>query len=329
MKYNLSIKCIETALPKNNFQISSLKRNNPGWDIKKIIEKTGIEKIWYTKKNQTALDLALKASKKLLKKINKKSIDTLIYVTQSPEYFLPSNACILQNRLGLSTNVKAFDINLGCSGFVYALYVATSFVQTNMSKNILIVCSDTYTKYIANDDRTNKTIFSDAASATLVSKSKKKYFGNFIMGTDGSGFKDLIVENGASKGAFSTKNKTKLHMDGAKIYMFTTANIPKNIQRLLKISKVKKQDIKNFFFHQGSKIILNSLKKSLKLKDNQVYNNLKFLGNTVSSTIPFSLQQANKEKKIKKNDLLVLSGFGVGLSWGSCVIKWNSLKQKN
>ena len=135
MKYNLSIKCIETALPKNNFQISSLKRNNPGWDIKKIIEKTGIEKIWYTKKNQTALDLALKASKKLLKKINKKSIDTLIYVTQSPEYFLPSNACILQNRLGLSTNVKAFDINLGCSGFVYAL--ATSFSLLSAKTDVI------------------------------------------------------------------------------------------------------------------------------------------------------------------------------------------------
>ena len=207
MIYNLSIKAIETALPKNSFKISSLKKKNPTWDIKKIIAKTDIEKIWYTRKNQTALDLAFEASKKVLKKINKESIDTLIYVTQSPEYFLPTTACILQHKLGLNNRVKAFDINLGCSGFVYALFVASSLAQNNMSKNILIVCADTYTKYIENSDRTNKTIFSDGASASLVSRSKKKCFGNFLMGTDGSGFKDLIVENGASKSGFTNKKK--------------------------------------------------------------------------------------------------------------------------
>ena len=326
MKYNLSIKCIETALPKNSFKISSLKKKNPTWDIKKIIDKTGIEKIWYTKKNQTALDLGFEASKKVLKKIDKKTIDTLIYVTQSPEYFLPSSACILQYKLGLNNNVKALDINLGCSGFVYALFVACSLVQNKMSKNILIVCADTYTKYIEDSDRTNKTIFSDGASATLVSRSKKKCLGNFLMGTDGSGYKDLIVENGASRTEFKNDKKVNLFMNGAKIFMFTIANIPKNIEKLLTISKIKKKHIKTFFFHQGSKVILNSLKDSLKISNDQLYNNLRFLGNTVSSTIPFSLKQANKEKKIKNNDLLVLSGFGVGLSWGSCIIKWNNLK---
>jgi 3-oxoacyl-[acyl-carrier-protein] synthase-3 len=326
LKYNLSIKAIETALPKNSFKISSLKKNNPTWNIKEIINKTGIEKIWYTKKNQTALDLGFQASKKILKKINKKTIDTLIYVTQSPEYFLPTTACILQHKLGLNNSIKAFDINLGCSGFVYALFVASSLVQNNMSKNILIVCADTYTKYIASSDRTNKTIFSDGASATVVSKSNKKYFGKFLMGTDGSGYKDLIVERGASRDGFQNANKAKLFMNGSKIFMFTAGNIPENIKKLLKISKIKKEKIKTFFFHQGSKVILNSLKNSLKLPNHKVYNNLRFLGNTVSSTIPFSLKQANKEKKIINNDLIVLSGFGVGLSWGSCIIKWNNLK---
>ena len=326
MKYNLSIKAIETALPKNSFTISSLKKKHPTWDIKKIIDKTGIEKIWYTDKSQTALDLGFEASKKVLKKINKKTIDTLIYVTQSPEYFLPTSACILQYKLRLNNNVKSFDINLGCSGFVYALFVASSLVQNNMGKNILIVCADTYTKYIESSDRTNKTIFSDGASATLVSKSKKKYFGNFLMGTDGSGYKDLIVEKGASRDGFQDSNKAKLFMNGSKIFMFTIANIPQNIKKLLKISKIKKEKIKTFFFHQGSKVILNSLKNSLNLPNEKVYNNLRFLGNTVSSTIPFSLKQASTKKKINNNDLIVLSGFGVGLSWGSCIIKWKNLK---
>ena len=146
------------------------------------------------------------------------------------------------------------------------------------------------------------------------------------MGTDGSGYKDLIVENGACRDGFQNTNKVKLFMNGSKIFMFTIGNIPQNIKNLLKTSKIKKKKIKTFFFHQGSKVILNSLKNSLKLSNDQVYNNLRFLGNTVSSTIPFSLKQADKEKKIIKNDLIVLSGFGVGLSWGSCLIKWNNLK---
>ena len=326
MKYNLTIKCIETALPKNSLRISSLKKKNPNWDINRIISKTGIEKIWYTNKNQTALDLAFKASSKVLKKIKKKSIDTLIYVTQSPDYFLPTNACILQNRLGLNTNTKAFDINLGCSGFVYAMFVASSFIQNNMSSNILIVCADTYTKFIKDNDRTNKTVFSDGASATFVTKSKKKYVGNFSLGTDGKGFKDLIVENGASRNNFNSKKKIELFMNGSKIFMFTINNIPKNIEKLLKISKLKKENIKIFFFHQGSKVILDNLGKALNLNKTKVFNNLRNLGNTVSSTIPFSLKEASIKKRIKKNDLLLLSGFGVGLSWGSCIIKWNNIK---
>tara|TARA_B100001057_G_scaffold471355_1_gene533607 strand:- start:667 stop:1644 length:978 start_codon:yes stop_codon:yes gene_type:complete len=325
LKYNLLIKSIETSLPKNYFRIVDLKKKNKSWDIKKIIDKTGIEKIWYTKKNQTALDLAYEAGRKLLKKVDKKSIDTLIYVTQSPDYFLPSNACILQNKLKLNKSVSAFDINLGCSGFVYALSVASSMVSSGMSKNILIICSDTYTKYIKNDDRTNKPIFSDGASATLVVKSKKKFVGEFLLGTDGSGFKDLIVENGACKGNLDKKD-IKLFMNGSKIFMFTLANIPINVEKLLKISKIKKKKINNFFFHQGSKLILDSLGEALSLPKEKIFNNLKLLGNTVSSTIPFALKEADKKGKIKSNDILFLSGFGVGLSWGSCIIKWKKLK---
>tara|TARA_B100000963_G_scaffold60448_1_gene48365 strand:+ start:37480 stop:38457 length:978 start_codon:yes stop_codon:yes gene_type:complete len=325
LKYNLSIKSIETALPKKYLNIKDLCKKNKSWDFKKIVNKTGVEKIWYTPVSQTALDLAYEACKKILKKNNKNSIDTLIYVTQSPDYFLPTNACILQNRLKLKKTVSAFDINLGCSGFVYALSVASSMIKSGMSKKILIVCSDTYTKYIKNNDRTNKPIFSDGASATLVIKSKKKLVGDFLLGTDGSGYKDLIVENGAFKSKLNQRD-VKLYMDGSKIFMFTLANIPLNVEKLLKISKINKYNIKQFFFHQGSKLILESIGKALRLSKEKVFNNLKSLGNTVSSTIPFALKQADKKKIIKNNDLLFLSGFGVGLSWGSCIIRWRKLK---
>ena len=312
-------------LPKNSIKVNSLKKNNPLWDMKKIINKTGINKIWFTKNDQTAMDLGIGAAKKVLKKFNKNSIDTLLYVTQSPEYFLPSTSCIIQNKLGLNSNIKSFDINLGCSGFVYALFTAASFIESKMSKNVLIICSDTYTKFINKSDRTCKPLFSDAASSILVSRSKEKNIGPFLMGTDGSGYSDLIVKEGAGNNNFKSKSKNELFMNGSRIFSFTISQIPKNIKKLFRVAKIEENQIKKYFFHQGSKLILNTLGNALKIDSKKIFSNLVNLGNTVSSTIPFALKEANKKKIVKNNDILILSGFGVGLSWGSCVIKWKKL----
>ena len=139
---------IETYLPENFEDSESLLIDNPDWQIDKIQSKTGIEKRWITSKNETSLDLAIKASSKLLNKFDLSKVDTLILVTQSPDYFLPTSACILQDRLGLSKKIKCFDVNQGCSGYIYGLSISSAYIESGMSENVLLVCAETYSKFI-------------------------------------------------------------------------------------------------------------------------------------------------------------------------------------
>lgn len=317
MIYNSRISIIETYLPRNK----SIVKNN-----KRLIDKTGIKKIWNSDTNETSLDMGYKSALKIKKKFDLKKIDGLIFVSQTPDYFLPSSSCILQNKLGLKKDIISFDINLGCSGFVYALSIASSIINSNMAKNILIICSDTYSKFITKDNFSCKSIFSDGASSTIISKSSEKLIGKFDFGTDGSGSHDLIVKSGGARSNFMSQNKPTIFMNGSSVFNFTINIVPKSFYKTLKLNKLKKDMIKKVFFHQASRFVLENLNKSLKLKSNQTFSNLKYLGNTVSSTIPFAIKEADKKKIIKTNDIIFLSGFGVGLSWSSCVLKWKKLK---
>ena len=270
--------------------------------------------------------MGYKSALKLKKKINLKKLDGLIFVSQTSDYFLPSSSCILQNKLGLKKNIFSFDVNLGCSGFVYALSIATSMINSNLAKNILIICSDTYSKFINKENLSCKSIFSDGASSIVISKSTKKLIGKFDFGTDGSGSQDLIVKSGGGRTNFISSKKPTISMDGARVFNFTINTVPKSFNKTLKLNKLKKDIVKKVFFHQASKFVLDNLNKSLNLKPSQMFSNLKNLGNTTSSTIPFAIKEADKKNYIKKNDIIFLSGFGVGLSWSSCVLKWEKLK---
>ena len=325
-KYGVTIKAIEYCLPKTYEDNDMLSIENPEWRMEDIFNKTGINKRWISDENETSVDLAYVAAKKVIDKFDAEKIDTLLYVTQSPEYFLPSSSCILQDRLSLSSNIKAFDINLGCSGYIYGLSMASAYIESGLSENVLLVCSDTYTKYISPDDRTNRPIFSDAASATLVSKSISKNIGYFSFGTDGSGFDKLIVKEGAAKSNFKVSGvQPVLHMNGAEVFMFTMSNIPDNVEKVLLKSTNKTNEIDYFFFHQASKIVLENLRRKLKLPKEKVYSCIEEIGNTVSSSIPIALKIASDSKLLKNHDRLLLSGFGVGLSWGSCILEWDAL----
>ena len=317
MIYKSKISIIETYLPKKK---TLIKNNN------RLLEKTGIKKIWKSSKNETSLDMGYKSALKLKKKINLKKLDGLIFVSQTSDYFLPSSSCILQNKLGLKKDIFSFDVNLGCSGFVYALSIATSMINSNLAKNILIICSDTYSKFIEKENLSCKSIFSDGASSIVVSKSTKKLIGKFDFGTDGSGAQDLIVKSGGGRTNFISSKKPTISMDGAKVFNFTINTVPKSFNKTLKLNKLKKDIVKKVFFHQASKFVLDNLNKSLNLKPSQIFSNLKNLGNTTSSTIPFAIKDADQKNYIKKNDIIFLSGFGVGLSWSSCVLKWEKLK---
>lgn len=291
---------------------NSLSKKFPSWDLKKVQKKTGIKFIYQSSKNEDVLLLALKSAKKTLKNFNKENIDCIVVVTQTAKNKLPSIACLLQDKLSLSKNIISFDINLGCSGFVYALGIINSLLKNNLCTNALLICSDTYTKFIHKNNRTCKSVFSDGASSCIISKNNKSNFTpNFNFYSDGSGGKDLIEKNGF------------IEMNGPEVYFFTTNTVPKLFNNILKKSKVKKENIDHFIFHQASKLVLDKLANILKLPENKMHTNYDQIGNTTSSSIPILLCELERMNKIKKNQIIILSGFGVGLSAATCLIKWN------
>ena len=323
---------IKSYLNNIEYFLGSLKENNSVFlksigknkiKTKKILEKVGVSVRNIADKKTFSNDLAFKSASKIIKQINRKKIDYLINCTQTPEYLIPTNACILQKKLKLNNNIGALDINLGCSGFIYLLSLAKGLISSKISKNILLITTDTYSKLIDPQDLSTKLIFSDAATTSLVSENKTTNsfeILNFEFGTDGSGSRDFICDD------FGTKNlsnkfvkQPKINMNGTKIFEFTLNTIPSFISNFLYNNKIDKNKIKYFFFHQASKLVLDNIQKKLDLKDENMVNDLKSVGNTVSSSIPIILKK--KFKNIKKNELILLCGFGVGLSWGACLLK--------
>ena len=313
-------------LPEKKEDNRDLKRDNPDWDMSKISEKTGIFARSIAHFHQTAVDLAFEAGSKLLKDISfKEDIDLIVLVTQSPDYVLPTSACILQDRLGLSKECMAFDINLGCSGFVYALSVVGSLIESGVAKKGLVLCSDTYTKYIRRNDRTCRPLFSDGASATLLTASDSDDIGPFIFGTDGSGYDKLIVREGGARKLSENVDSHYgfLEMSGADVFLFTLSTVPVCVNNLLDKSKLNIEDIDLFVFHQASKLVIENLIRAMLLDKDKVFINLKNIGNTVSASIPIALEDANTQGRLKNGDKIMLVGFGVGLSWGATLITWS------
>jgi 3-oxoacyl-[acyl-carrier-protein] synthase-3 len=328
-KFKVSIKAIEYVLGKNVETSEELLRDNPDWRIEDIEKKTGVKTRFVSDSDETATSLGIQAGKKLLSNnediISAEKIDALIFVTQSPDYFLPASACIIQNELGIGKNSICFDINQGCSGFVYALSNACAYIHSNLAENVLIICGETYTKYIGANDRTNRPLFSDAAAAILVSKSNKSISG-FNLGTNGAGAKNLIVEEGAAKAKFGSESSPQLFMDGSKVFMFTLGEIPKSVKNILTAEGLTSDAIKMFVFHQASKLVIDSLEKKLGLKPNQVFRNYEDLGNTVSATIPIALKDLSDRGGMRESEKVLIQGFGVGLSWAGCIIEWDNIR---
>jgi 3-oxoacyl-[acyl-carrier-protein] synthase-3 len=329
-KFSIAILGIGYQLGSISEESEAYISDNPMWNLEDITEKTGIKTRHLASDNETALDLAVLAAQKLFneKNIDPLLIDGLIFVTQSPDYILPTTACILQNQLNLKTNLMGFDINLGCSGFVYGLATSISLIESGMAKNMLLICADTYTKYIRRDDRTCRPIFSDGASAILISQTSKSNaeIGPFIFGTDGAGEKNLIVQNSAARkiGDAHSLGHSFLHMDGAKILMFTMSAIPKLVDQTLLEAGIELEEVDLFIFHQASKIVLENISRKLKISKSKLYSNIENIGNTVSSTIPIALKDAFDEGRIKNGDRVFIAGFGVGYSWGATIIRWSS-----
>lgn len=326
------IKAISYYLPEKIYSNEDLQKDFPEWPAEKVNSKIGIKTRHIAAENETASDLAVKAAEKLFveNKIDKTKIDYLIFCTQSADYFLPSSACVIQSRLGLSTTCAAFDMNLGCSGFVYGLSVAKALVSSEMYKNVLLLTGETYSKYIHQKDKGNRSLFGDAATATLISPEGFLRIGNFVLGTDGTGEKSLIVKTGSSRHRAALNDLTYnesnnpissdyLFMDGTEIFNFTLKAVPENVKSVLEKNNLMQDDISLFIFHQANKYILNFIRKKIKIPEEKFYYCLENIGNTVSSTIPIALYEAQREQRLQGN--ILISGFGVGYSWGGTVLE--------
>ncbi|QSB25943.1 ketoacyl-ACP synthase III [Flavobacterium sp. CLA17] len=331
MKAN--IKAISYYLPESVLSNDLIHQEFPEWGIEKISTKTGINARHISAKDEFSSDMAVKAAEKLFAEhnIDKSEIDFLLFCTQSPDYFLPTTACIIQEKLGLETTIGALDFNLGCSGFVYGLSLAKGLIAGEMAKNVLLITSETYSKFIHPKDKSNKTIFGDAAAATLItSENGFCTLGNFIFGTDGKGAENLIVKQGGMRFPVSDQNEDivdefgnvrndkNLFMNGAEIFNFTGEFVPKLTEAILEKSNLAKEDIDLFVFHQANKYMLNHLRKKIKIPEEKFFIAMEDCGNTVSSTIPIALYEAQKQGKVADSKNLILAGFGVGYSWAAC-----------
>ena len=324
MKTGLSLRKISYYLPKTVQTNNQLKSIHPNWDIDKVQEKTGIFQRYIANKDETSLDLGYQAGKSLFKEydVSHKKIDALLFISQTPDYALPSSSCILQHKLSLNENILALDINLGCSGFINSLAVASSLIQSKTINNCLIICAETYSKFISPNDRTNKMIFSDASSACLIEKNNlHSSIGQFSFGCDGTGAKELIVEGSGTRDALEP-NKQKLFMNGPAILLFTLNQVPKLLKETLNKNGLVLKDIDLFIFHQASKLVLDLLCKKIGIEKDKTFSNLEKKGNTVSCSIPIALKDAYLENKLMPGYKVLIIGFGVGYSLGSTVIRW-------
>jgi len=193
-------------------------------------------------------------------------------------------------------------------------------IHSGLARNALLICADTYTHYIRKDDRSCRPLFGDGAAATLLASSDNGSIGPFDFGTDGSGYQNLIVYNSGAR--YSVPPVKELFMNGAKVFMFTLDMVPKSVTALLSKAGMRIDDVDMFIFHQASKVVLENVTRHLAIPENKVFINQKNIGNTVSASIPIALKDAVDNGAIKPGDKVVLVGFGVGYSWGSCLINW-------
>ena len=329
------IKAISYYLPENTLTNEDINALFPEWSVEKISSKVGISKRHIAGEQESVSDMAVKAAQNLFNEYNisPNEIDFILLCTQGPDYFLPTTACLVQDRLNIPTIAGALDFNLGCSGYVYGLALAKGLVAGGIAKNILLITSEAYSKFIHSLDKSNRTIFGDAATATLISTDGFADILDFELGTDGAGGDNLIVKNGGLKHPSQNgenefdefgniKNDNCLFMNGSEIFNFTGQSVPPLVNTVLSKNNLSKEDIDLFIFHQANSFMLNHLRKKIGLPEDKFYINMKEFGNTVSSTIPIALKEAIKENKVKGN--VLLAGFGVGYSWGACILKINN-----
>ena len=333
---NAKIAHISCHLPDKRLTNEDLVRDFGTWTPHKIKAKTGITERRVVK-DELVSDMGKIVAERLFEEtgIDRSEIDMLLLCTETPDFIMPSTACLIHKDLGLKKSCGALDYNLGCSGYLYGLYMASAMVRSKMAGKVLLITGDILTRYVNPGDKSTRTIFGDGFTATLIEASSNDGMGNFIIGTDGTGVPNLIIPAGgaakpcsdATKEVYrnkygNTRTDENLYMNGPEVFKFANLEVPPVIASCLNDNNLTMNDIDLVVFHQATEMMLDKLRKDIGIPEDKFYINLEDKGNTVSSTIPLGLRQAQDEGKLKKGDRVLICGFGIGYSWGATVLTW-------
>ncbi|MDC0935752.1 ketoacyl-ACP synthase III [Pirellulales bacterium] len=336
------LKAIEYYTPETVLTNAELAEHSAKWTPEGIFAKTGIAERRIAAEGECASDLAVEAAEQLFASgaCRRDEVDFVLFCSQSPDYFLPTTACLLQQRLGLNQTIGALDFNLGCSGYLYGLGLAKGLVETGQACCVLLITAETYSKYIRPDALDVRTLFGDAAACSLIvgetseDDVAREPIGPFVYGTDGRGGANLIAEKGGfrglSRGVIGASNtngqavRPQLFMNGPEIFTFTLEAVPRLVAQMLERTASSIDDIDLFVFHQANKFMLDHLRDKIKIPRDRFFISMEEVGNTVSSTIPIALKHAQQAGRLSEGDTVMLVGFGVGYSWGAALLRWSA-----
>ncbi|MDA3920600.1 MAG: ketoacyl-ACP synthase III [Salinisphaera sp.] len=333
------IDAIEYMLPARTESIEEIAARFPNWPLERIAEKTGIRARHVASEDECASDFGVIAANRLIEKTgtSRQDIDFLIFCTQTPDYLAPTTACLVQERLGLGTHVGALDINLGCSGYIYALGLAKALIDSGQARKLLLITADTYSKFVHPGDKSVRALFGDAAAATLLTDRDadgQPTIGPFVYGTDGRGGKDLIVPTSGMRNRpanteveeytdrhGNVRSDRNIFMNGRAVVEFTLREVPQAVRQTCEKAGISLDDVDAVVPHQASAMVLKGIRERLGLPSEKFIVCMEDIGNTVSCSIPIALKRAVLSGQIKPGALVLLVGFGVGLSWGATLVR--------
>lgn len=337
MVYLRGLSC---RLPEHRRTNEDLIQLNPTWDASSIYAKTGIRSRPTTIAGETAADLGHAAAEALFAKtqFDRRAIDAVIFCSQSPDYLLPTTACLLQTRLGIPDSCAAFDINLGCSGFTYGLWTANALIASKSVNNVLLIVGDTYSKYCNPHDKATVTLFADGAAAALITTGPEDALaaiGPTVVGTDGRGGEHLIIRAGGARrprndetaqvhqdGSGNQRSDEQLFMNGPEVFAFTLSHVPRGIQQVLDKVRLNWEDVDWFLLHQANRFMLEQLRNKMQIPLHKMPIDLENTGNTVTASLPILIESCIERGIFQPGHRCVLAGFGVGFSWAMTYMQW-------
>jgi len=335
---SVGIADIANCVPDQRLTNAELLRDFPGSDSERLVSRTGVSERRIAEEDQTALDLAERACRMLIEKgsVGVGEIDAIIFCTQTPDYVMPPNACLLHGRLNLGSSVMAFDTSLACSGYVYGLQIARGLVSAEAARTVLLVTGDTYSRLIGRRDRSTRGLFGDGAAVSVIRhQATTGTIKDIVCATSGAEGRRFWIPAGGTREPLTAaalaaeaeapeneRPRTKIQMDGFGVLSFFSSVVPKTVAELLQRNAMTTADIDLFVFHQASRLALESLQRKLAIDDRRFVIDMDTMGNLVSASIPVALERARAAGRVKAGSRILLCGFGVGLSWGAALLQY-------